>query len=64
MLNHIYRLLPATYRLLLKNSHSITAFISFCTFSVGWYLAWPPLGFIIPSTLIFACLAWQHLRHP
>jgi len=69
MLNRIRRL-PRLIWILAKrltlagfrNSKSLVAFASFCTFTVGWYQIWPPLAFLIPSTLVFGCLTWQHLR--
>lgn len=31
--------------------------------SVGCWLAWPPLGLIVPSLLILGGLVWTHTRN-
>lgn len=47
---------------LLANAANLLALASLVMIGVGFWLAWEPLGLIIPGVLVFACLIWGRLR--
>jgi len=46
---------------LAANPRSLLATLFFAGLAVGFWMAWPPLGLIVPSALGFVCLAFSHL---
>lgn len=43
------------------NDVGLLATGSLAAISAGFWLAWPPLGLIVPGSLVFACLVYAHL---
>lgn len=44
------------------NRNEGMALVGFVVMGAGLWLAWPPLGLIVPGGLLFACATWRHLR--
>jgi hypothetical protein len=47
---------------LVSNARNLLAVASLLAIAVGFWLAWQPLGFIVPGTVVFGLLCWSHLR--
>lgn len=45
-----------------RQSRSLAALLSFLAVAVGCWMAWPPLGLIVPGAVVFLSLAWTHHR--
>jgi hypothetical protein len=43
-------------------TRNLLALASFAALAAGFWLAWPPLGLIVPGGIVFAALAWSHVR--
>jgi hypothetical protein len=44
------------------NGESLAATGSLAAIAAGCWMAWPPLGLIIPGAIVFLCLASTRLR--
>lgn len=47
---------------LVLHARSLTAIAAFCSATYGLWLAWAPLGYIVPAVFVLACLTWSHLK--
>ena len=47
---------------LVSNAANLLATLSLAAISYGCWLAWPPLGWIVPGSIIFSCLAWSRVK--
>lgn len=43
-------------------ARNLLATLAFVGMVIGFWMAWPPLGLIVPCGLLFGCLVWTHLR--
>ena len=43
-----------------QNRKGALFFLSLVAMGVGCWLAWRPLGLIVPGAIVFGCLAWSH----
>jgi hypothetical protein len=64
-----FRETPFMKRFLLRAAHglaanaaSIIATAALAAIGAGFWMAWPPLGLIIPGSIVFGCLALTRLR--
>jgi hypothetical protein len=44
------------------NGESLAATLAFAAIAAGFWLAWPPLGLIVPGAIVFLCLVFTRLR--
>ena len=44
------------------NAANVLATVSFFGLAAGLWMAWPPLGVIVPCGLLFGLLCWDHFR--
>jgi len=44
-----------------RGRRSVLATLSFLAMGAGFWMAWPPLGLIVPGSLVFAALTYSHL---
>lgn len=47
---------------IVRHAEALVAFTAFAVFSAGFWLAWPPLGLIVPGGIVLGSLTWKHLR--
>lgn len=47
---------------LASNSRGILAFVALLAIAAGFWMAYSPLGLIVPGALVFGLLCWSHLR--
>lgn len=45
-----------------NNARGLAALLSLLSLAAGFWLAWPPLGLIVPGAVVFGCLAYSHVR--
>ena len=44
------------------NPHDMLFTVALAGLAGGFWLAWPPLGLIVPSALVLTALSWAHLH--
>lgn len=45
-----------------RNAADLLAAGSLLAVGAGFWMAWRPLGLIVPGAIVFGCLAWGRLR--
>jgi hypothetical protein len=41
---------------------SLAATAAFAALAAGFWMAWRPLGLIVPGAIVFGALVWSHYR--
>lgn len=41
---------------------SWAAALALAAIAAGFWLAWAPLGLIVPGCIVFGCVSWSYLR--
>lgn len=44
------------------NAQNLLAIAALASIGVGLWMAWPPLGLIVPGGIVFGALAWTRIK--